>query len=119
MRQIGVYKRGQRVMKGGNLSVKILVALPLILGLASLLAFAIYYYSANHAPYKYIDIILVGPVFSFVGMIISIITRKSRKQYPTLWLSGLLVCLLGFMICVCIILLLIAIMVAAFKGEWL
>jgi hypothetical protein len=106
-------------MKNGNLSVKTLVALPLILGLASFFAFAIYFYSANHAPYKYTDIILVGPVFSFGGIIISIVTRKSRKQYPTLWLSGLLVCLLGFMVCVCITLLLIAIMVAAFKGEWL
>jgi hypothetical protein len=108
-------------MKDGKPSIKTktLVALPLILGLASLLAFVIYYYGANHAPYKYIDIILVGPVFSFFGMIISIITRKSRNQYPTLWLSGLLVCLFGFMICVCIIVLLIVIMVAAFKGEWL
>jgi hypothetical protein len=87
--------------------------------LASFLAFAIYFYSANHAPYKYTDIILAGPVFSFVGIVISIIMRKSRKQYPMLWFSGLFVCLLGFLVCVCIVLLLIAIMVAAFKGEWL
>jgi hypothetical protein len=108
-------------MKDGKPSIKTktLVALPLILGLDSFLAFAIYFYSANHAPYKYTDIILVGPVFSFVGIIISIITRKNRKQYPTLWFSGLLVCLIGLMICVCIILLLIAIVVGAFKGEWL
>jgi ABC-type transport system involved in multi-copper enzyme maturation permease subunit len=106
-------------MKDRNVSGKTLVALPLILGIASFFTFVIYYYSANHAPYKYTDIILFGPVFSSVGIIISIITRKSRKQYPALWLSGLLICLLGFMICVCIILLLIAIMVAAFKGEWL
>jgi hypothetical protein len=119
MREFGIYERGQRVMKDGKLSIKTLVALPLILGLASFLAFAIYFYSANHAPYKYTDIIIVGPVFSFVGIIISIITRKSRKQYPTLWFSGLVVCLFGFVICVCIILLLIAIMVAAFKGTWL
>jgi hypothetical protein len=106
-------------MKNEKASIKTVVALPLILGLASFLTFAIYFYSANHAPYKYTDIILVGPMFSFVGIVISIITRKSRKQYPTLWFSGLFVCLLGFMICVFIILLLIAIMAAAFKGGWL
>jgi peptidoglycan/LPS O-acetylase OafA/YrhL len=108
-------------MKDGNPSIKTktLVALPLILGLASLLAFAIYYYSANHAPYQYTDIIIAGPVFSFIGVILSIITRKNRKQYPALWLSGLLVCSFGFMVCVCIILLLIAIMAAALNGTWL
>jgi peptidoglycan/LPS O-acetylase OafA/YrhL len=112
-------RRGQRVMKDGKSSIKTLIALPLILGVASFVSFAIYFYSANHAPYKYIDIILVGPVLSFVGMIISIMTRKSRKQYPTLWISGLLACLFGFIICVCIILLLIMIMAAAFNGTWL
>jgi hypothetical protein len=106
-------------MKNGKSSIKTLVTLPLILGIASFFTFAIYYYSANHAPYKYTDMILLGPVFSFVGIIISIITRKSRKQYPTLWFSGLFICLFGFIICVCIILLLIVIMVAAFNGTWL
>jgi hypothetical protein len=106
-------------MKDGKSLIKTLIALPLILGMASFFAFAIYYYSANHAPYKYTNMIFVGPVLSFVGIIISIITRKSRKQYPTLWFSGLFVCLFGFIICVCIILLLIAIMAAAFNGTWL
>jgi hypothetical protein len=106
-------------MKAGKSSIKTLVVLPLILGMVSFFAFAIYYYSANHAPYKYTYMIFIGPVFSFVGIIISIITRKSRKQYPALWFSGLFVCLFGFIICICIILLLIAIMVAVFNGTWL
>jgi hypothetical protein len=106
-------------MKDKRSSMKTLIALPLILGIASFLTFAIYYYSANHAPYQYTDVILAGPVLSFIGIIILIITRKSRKQYPTLWAGGLFVCLLGFLICVCIIALLIAIMVAAFNGTWL
>jgi hypothetical protein len=106
-------------MKGGKSSIKIWVALPLLLGIASLLAFVIYFYSANHAPYKYINAILAGPIFSFVGIIISIITRKGRKQYPTLWISGLLVCVFVFIICVCIILLLIVIMETAFNGAWI
>lgn len=98
---------------------KSLIALPLILGIVSIFTFDIYYYSANHAPYKYTYMIFIGPVLSFVGVIISIITRKSRKQYPALWTSGLFVCLCGFIVCVCIILLLIAIIVAAFNGTWL
>ena len=77
------------------------------------------YYSANHAPYTYIDIILVGPILSFIGVIISIITRKSRKLYPTLWTSGLMVCLFGFIICVLIIVLLIMVMIAAYNGNWI
>ncbi len=81
--------------------------------------FALYYYSANHAPYSYIDIICVGPILSFIGVIVSIVTRRSRKLYPMLWTSGLIVCLLSLIICVLIIILLIAIMAAAFNENWL
>lgn len=48
-------------------------SIPLICGFLSITAFLIYFYSANHAPYSYTDIILLGPVFSFVGLIFSII----------------------------------------------
>lgn len=106
-------------MKDRTPASKKLIALPLILGITSFLTFAFYYYSANHAPYTYIDIILVGPVLSFIGMIISIITRKSRKMYPTLWTCRLITCLFGFIICALIIVLLIMIMVAAFNETWL
>lgn len=105
-------------MKDRTPASKKLIALPLILGITSFLTFAFYYYSVNHAPYTYIDIILVGPVLSFIGMIISIITRKSRKMYPTLWTCGLITCLFGFIICALIIVLLIMIMVAAFNETW-
>ena len=98
---------------------KKLMMLPLILGISSFCIFALYFYSANHAPYTYINIILVGPILSFIGVIISIITRRSRKLYPTLWTSGLIVCLFSFVICVLIIILLIAIMAAAFNGNWM
>ena len=96
-----------------------LMMLPLILGIFSFFTFALYYYSANHAPYSYVDIILVGPVLSFIGVIISIITRRSRKLYPALWAGGLTVCLFGFIICVLIIVLLIMVMIAAYNGTWL
>lgn len=106
-------------MKDRTSASKKLIALPFILGIASFFTFALYYYSANHAPYTYIDIIVVGPVLSFIGVIISIITRKSRKMYPTLWTCGLVICLFGFIVCVLIIVLLIMIMVAAFNGTWI
>lgn len=98
---------------------KILIAMPLILGISSFLTFALYYYSANHAPYTYTNIIVAGPILSFFGVIISILTRKNRKMYPTLWICGLITCLFGFIVCVLIILLLIMIMAAAFNGTWL
>lgn len=86
---------------------KIFIAAPLILGALSLFAFAIYFYSANHAPYTYTDVIIAGPILSFIGVIISFITRESRKAYPTLWICGLAACTFGFIICVMVILILV------------
>lgn len=93
--------------------------MPLILGIISIFMFMLYFYSANHAPYKYIDAILVGPLLSFIGMVISFITRRSRKIYPTLWGSGLVTCLFGFIVCIFIVICLILVMAAAFNGTWL
>ena len=107
------------MMKDGKPASKKMIVLPLIMGISSFFTFTLYFYSANHAPYTYTDIILVGPILSFIGVIISIITRKSRKLYPTLWTSGLVICLFGFIICVLIIVLLIMTMAAAFSGTWL
>ena len=106
-------------MKDKKSVSKKLMMLPLILGISSFCIFALYFYSANHAPYTYTNIILVGPILSFIGVIVSIITRKSRKLCPTLWMSGFIVCLFSLVICVLIIILLIAIMAAAFNGKWL
>lgn len=75
-------------------------SIPLICALLSIAAFLIYFYSANHAPYSYTDIILLGPVFSFVGLIFSIITRKERTL---IWWLGLLLCILGFLACIMIL----------------
>lgn len=79
-------------MKYRKPASKKLMLLPLILGISSFFTFTLYYYSANHAPYAYTDIIIVGSILSFIGVIISIVTRKSRKLYPTLWTSGLVIC---------------------------
>ena len=76
---------------------KIFIATPLILGALSLFAFALYFYSANHAPYTYIDVIFWGPLCSFIGIVISIITRKTRKIHPALWISGIISCMLGYL----------------------
>lgn len=106
-------------MKDRKAANKILIAAPLILGISSFLAFALYFYSANHAPYTYTSIIFAGPILSFIGVIISILTRRSIKTYPTLWICGFISCLFGFIVCVLIIVLLITIMAAAFNGTWL
>ena len=79
-RQIGIW--GKERMEDKKPVNKKLMVLPLILGISSFCTFALYFYSANHAPYTYTDIILVGPILSFIGVIVTIITRRSRKLYP-------------------------------------
>lgn len=79
-------------------------SIPLICGLLFIAAFFIYFYSANHAPYSYTDIILLGPVFSFVGLIFSIITRKERTL---IWWLCLLLCIFGFLVCIMVFMILV------------
>ena len=79
-------------------------------------SFALYFYSANHAPYSYTDCILAGPVFSLIGMIFSFLTRKSRKAYPNLWICGLIACSLGFILCALILAILIFFLAATVTG---
>ena len=69
----------------------------LVFGILSLFSFVLYFYSANHAPYTYIDVIFWGPLCSFIGIVISIITRKTRKIHPALWISGIISCMLGYL----------------------
>ena len=57
----------------------------------------LYFYSANHAPYTYIDVIFWRLLCSFIGIVISIITRKTRKIHPALWISGIISCMLGYL----------------------
>lgn len=90
----------------------ILVAVPLICGLLSVMSFIIYLYAANHAPYRYTDIIIAGPVLSFIGIIASVINIKAIKSYPLLWLGGILLCAIGFGLCLFIFLALLALVSA-------
>lgn len=84
-------------------------SIPLICGLLSISAFLIYFYSANHAPYSYTDIIVLGPVFSFVGIIFSILTRKTRTL---IWWLGLLLCILGFLVCIMVFMILVMFLIS-------
>ena len=77
-----------------------------------------YFYSANHAPYTYIDVIFLGPLFSFIGIVISIITRKSRKIYPALWISGIISCMLGFVVCMLVFSMLIGGLICGLYMDW-
>lgn len=91
---------------------KILASISLVFGILSLFSFVLYFYSANHAPYTYIDVIFLGPLFSFIGIVISIITRKSRKIHPVLWISGIISCMLSFIVCTFVFIVLIMLMAA-------
>ena len=91
---------------------KILASTSLVFGILSLFSFVLYFYSANHAPYTYIDVIFLGPLWSFIGIVISIITRKSRKIYSALWISGIISCMLGFIVCMLVFSMLIVLMAA-------
>ncbi len=97
----------------------VLLAMPLVLGALSLLSFVLYYYSANHPPYTFTKVIATGPVLALAGLVITFITRKSRKEHPGLWVSGLVVCSLGFVICAALLALLAAIVAAMLRGDWL
>lgn len=94
------YERGENAMKHPKPASRTLVAVPTLLGILSVLSFLIYLYSANHSPYRYIGIIHAGPILSLLGVVLSILTRKSRTAYPLLWTSGLVLCSLGLVICV-------------------
>ena len=100
------------VMKEKISTNKILISISLAFGIFSLFSFVLYFYSANHAPYTYIDAIFLGPLFSFIGIVISIITRKSRKIHPVLWISGIISCMLSFIVCTFVFIVLIMLMAA-------
>ena len=51
-------------------------------------------------------------VCSFIGIVISIITRKTRKIHPALWISGIISCMLGFIVCMFVFSMLIVLMAA-------
>ena len=59
-----------------------------------------------------IAVIFLGPLFSFIGIVISIITRKSRKIHPVLWISGIISCMLSFIVCTFVFIVLIMLMAA-------
>lgn len=97
---------------------KILASTSLVFGILSLFSFVLYFYSANHAPYTYIDVIFLGSLFSFIGIVISIITRKSRKIYPALWISGIISCMLGFIVCMLVFSMLIGGLICGLYMDW-
>ena len=99
-------------MKDKRSTNKILVSISLAFGIFSLFSFVLYFYSANRAPYTYIDAIFLGPLFSFIGIVISIITRKSQKIHPVLWISGIISSMLSFIVCMLVFIVLIMLMVA-------
>lgn len=78
----------------------------------------LYFYSANHAPYTYIDVIFWRLLCSFIGIVISVITRKSRKIHPALWISGIISCMLGFIVCMFVFSMLIGGLICGLYMDW-
>ena len=68
--------------------------------------------------YTYIDVIFLGPLFSFIGSVISIITRKTRKIHPALWISGIISCMLGFIVCMFVFSMLIGGLICGLYMDW-
>ena len=72
----------------------------------------------RETPYTYIDVIFLGPLFSFIGSVISIITRKTRKIHPALWISGIISCMLGFIVCMFVFSMLIGGLICGLYMDW-
>ena len=88
-------------MKDRKPASKEQVARPLMLGLFSLMLLVLSFFDVFFSFLFETPLLLfAGPILSMIGVILSIITGRSRKLYPALWTSGLVVCILGFIISV-------------------
>ena len=78
--------------------------LPLICGLVSAVAFAIFIISTNMAdstPGTLTEIMMgVWMIFSLLGVISSFITRKEADRHTVLWWVGTVVCFASFVVAV-------------------
>ena len=80
------------------------VSIPTILSSLSLMFFAIYVWSAYHSRGKAMFTVCLVPQLSIFSIVVSVLTRKLRGEYPKLWLIGLIssiVCLALFMLLYC------------------
>ena len=101
-------------MKDRKPASKEQVARPLILGLFSFIPLALLCFEIcvlDKSPFIP-AVLLAGPILSMIGVILSIITGRSRKLYPALWISGLVVCILGFIMSVSLIVLIVLFLMA-------
>ena len=70
---------------------------PLILGILSVVFLGIYIWDAYHARSSLMMVIGLVPVLSTVGIIFSLIIRKTIYQHRIIWLVGFLTCLAGLL----------------------
>ncbi len=94
------------------------VAVPLILGIASVLSLVLYAYSMNHKLYACVGILFAAPICALIGLVFSIVTRKSRKVRPLLWFGGLALCLLGLVVSLLVMGAWLYLMGALLDGTW-
>ena len=78
--------------------------LPLVCGLASLIALAIFIISTNVAdstPGIFTEVMMVvWMIFSLAGVISSFITRKEADEHTVLWWVGTVMCFASFVVAV-------------------
>ena len=71
-----------------------LIKVPLVLGVVCFVFFAVYLWSAFHGRSAVMALVIFVPLLSIIGLVISIITRRSRDNYYKIWIMGLFSCLL-------------------------
>lgn len=98
---------------------KCIAAASLVLGILSILSLILAYYSATNSLYRYNNVIIAAPVCALAGLILSIIERKNRKEYPILWMSGLISSSISTVICLLLLLFLVLVGRILGSGSWM
>lgn len=70
---------------------------PLVMGILSLILLGIYIWDSYYLQSSLRMAIFVVPVLSTVGIIFSLIVRKTIYQHRIIWLVGFLSCLIGLL----------------------
>lgn len=68
---------------------------PLVMGILSVVFLGIYIWDAYHSRSSLMMVIGLVPVISTVGIIFSLIVRKTIYRHKIIWLVGFLTCLIG------------------------
>ena len=71
---------------------------PLVMGIINVVIFVVYLSSAFGDRGLAMCFIYFVPFLSIIGLIFSVVTRRSRDEYFTIWICGLILCALSLVI---------------------